>query len=43
VLRPVFTYACETWVLKESEINKLLAFERKILRNIFGPSKENDS
>jgi hypothetical protein len=39
VVRPVVTYACETWVLKESEINKLLVFERKI----FGPNKENDS
>jgi hypothetical protein len=24
----------ETWVLKESEINKLMAFERKIMRII---------
>jgi hypothetical protein len=43
VVRPVFTYACESWVLKESEINKLLVFKRKILRKIFGPNKENDS
>jgi hypothetical protein len=41
VVRPVVTYACETWVLKTSEIDKLLIFERKILRKIFGPSKEN--
>jgi hypothetical protein len=34
------TYASETWVLKESIIQKLLGFERKILR-IFGPMKEN--
>jgi hypothetical protein len=39
MVRPAVTYACKTWVLKESEINKLLVFERKI----FGPSKENDS
>jgi hypothetical protein len=43
VVRPVVTYACETWILKESEINKLLVFERKILRKIFDPRKENDS
>jgi hypothetical protein len=43
VVRPVVTYACETWVLKESEMNNLLFFERKIRRKIFGPSKENDS
>jgi hypothetical protein len=42
-VRPVVTYACETWILKESEINKLAVFERKILRKIFAPSKENDS
>jgi hypothetical protein len=38
VVRPVVTYACETWVMKKSEIDKLLVFEKKI----FGPSKEND-
>jgi hypothetical protein len=35
------TYASETWVLKETIIQKLLVFERKILRIIFGPTKEN--
>ena len=30
-----------TWVLKETIIQKLLVFERKILRRIFGPTKEN--
>jgi hypothetical protein len=35
------TYASETWVLKETIIQKLLVFERKILRKIFGPTKEN--
>jgi hypothetical protein len=34
------TYASETWVLKETIIQKLLVFERKILR-IFGPMEEN--
>ena len=29
------------WVLKETVIQKLLVFERKILRRIFGPTKEN--
>jgi hypothetical protein len=38
VMRPIVTYASETWVLKEA---KLLVFERKILRRIFGPTKEN--
>ena len=35
------TYASETWVLKETIFQKLLVFERKILRRIFGPTKEN--
>jgi hypothetical protein len=33
-------YACETWVLKESSIQKLMIYERKILRKIFGPTKD---
>jgi hypothetical protein len=35
------THASETWVLKESSIQKLLVFERKILRKIFGATREN--
>jgi len=41
VIRPIVTYASETWVLKETIIQKLLVYERKILRRIFGPTKEN--
>ena len=41
VIRPIVTYASETWVLKETIIQKLLVIERKILRRIFGPTKEN--
>jgi hypothetical protein len=37
VIRPIVTYTSETWVLKESIIQKLLVFERRI----FGPTKEN--
>jgi len=40
-MRPIVTYASETWVLKQNIIQKLLVFERKILRGIFGPTKEN--
>ena len=39
VIRPIVTYASETRVLKEAIIHKLLVFERKILRRIFGPTK----
>jgi hypothetical protein len=41
VIRPVVTHACETWTLKETIINRLMAFERKFLRKIFGPTNEN--
>jgi len=41
VIRPIVTHASQTWVLKETIIQKLLVFERKILRRIFGPTKEN--
>ena len=32
-----------TWVLNENIIQKLPVFERKILRGIFGPTKENQT
>ena len=41
VIRPIVTYAAETWVLTESSIQKLSVFERKILRKILGPTREN--
>ena len=40
VIRPIVTYSCETWILKETIINKLLVFKRKILRKIFGPKRK---
>jgi hypothetical protein len=41
VIIPIVTYSCEIWILKETIINKLLVFEMKILRKIFGPKNEN--
>ena len=35
-------YARETWVHKENLINKLMIFERKITRKIFGPTRIDD-
>ena len=40
VITPIVTYSCETWLLKETTINKLLVFERRILRKIFGPNNQ---
>jgi hypothetical protein len=42
VIRPIVTYACEAWGLKETIKNKLMVFERKVLRRVFGPTKERD-
>ena len=42
IIRPIVTYASEMRVLKEAIKNKLIVFERKALRKIFGPTKERD-
>ena len=42
IISPTVTYACEVLVLKETVKNKLMVFERKVLRKIFGPTKERD-
>jgi hypothetical protein len=42
MIRPVVTYASETWVLKENITQKLLRFGRKILRKMYGPVKSPD-
>jgi hypothetical protein len=42
LIRPIVTYASETWVLKENSTQKRMIFERKILRKIFGPTKESN-
>jgi hypothetical protein len=41
LIRPIVTYASEIWILKEAIIQKLLVFERKVLRRIFDFTKEN--
>ena len=42
LIHPTETYASETWVLKENMINKLMSFERKIMRKIFDPTRTDD-
>ena len=37
-----FEYPSETSVLKENMINKLMTFERKIMRKLFGPTRTDD-
>jgi hypothetical protein len=40
VIRLIIIYGCESWVLKESIIQRLSVFERKIIRKIFGSTKK---
>jgi hypothetical protein len=35
-LCPIVTYACETWSITKGDERKLIIFERKVLRNIYG-------
>jgi hypothetical protein len=42
LISPTVTFTCETWVLKENLINKLMIFERKITKKIFGPTRLDD-
>ena len=37
LIRPTVTHASETSVLKENMTNKLMIFERKLIRKIFDP------
>lgn len=37
MIRPVLIYGCETWAMTKNSENLINAFERKILRRIFGP------
>ena len=39
---PTVTYASKTWVFTGSMTNKLMVFERKIMRKIFGPTRTDD-
>jgi hypothetical protein len=42
VITPTVVYGCEKWVLKESVIQRLSVFERRIFRKIFGLTEENN-
>jgi len=42
LIRPTVTYATKTLVLRENMTNKLMIFERKIMRKIFGLTKTAD-
>jgi hypothetical protein len=37
LIKPVLVYGAETWVMSKADELRLGAFERKILRRIYGP------
>jgi hypothetical protein len=42
VILPVVLYGCETWSLTLREKHRLMVFENRLLRKIFGPKREED-
>ena len=42
IIRPTVTYGCETWTMTGTEQNRLLVFERMILRKIYGQTQDID-
>ena len=43
LIRPIATYACETWSLTKEMERVLLVFEHRILRRILGPVRDADT
>ena len=41
IIRPAVIYGAETWMLTSKIEKILMTWERKILRKIYGPTKEN--
>jgi len=37
----VDVYGCETWPLALREVRRLRVFEKRVLRRIFGPKKDD--
>jgi hypothetical protein len=42
VILSVVLYGCETWSLTLREEHRLGVFEKRVLRKIFGPKREED-
>ena len=40
IILPVVLYGCETWLLTLREEHRLRVFENRVLRRIFGPSRD---
>jgi hypothetical protein len=42
LIRPIVTYGCEAWTFTNRDEQCLRVFERRILRRIFGPVRDED-
>ena len=40
IILPVVLYGCETWSLTLREERRLMVFENRVLRRIFGPNRD---
>jgi hypothetical protein len=40
IILPVVLYGCETWSLTLREEHRLRVFEKRVLRRIFGPKRD---
>jgi hypothetical protein len=40
IILPVVLYGCETWSLTSREEQRLRVFENRVLRRIFGPTRD---
>jgi hypothetical protein len=40
IILPVVLYGCETWSLTLREEHRLMVFENRVLRRIFGPTRD---
>jgi hypothetical protein len=40
IILPVVLYGCETWSVTLREEHRLMVFENRVLRGIFGPKRD---
>jgi hypothetical protein len=40
IILPVVLYGCETWFVSLGEVHRLRVFEKRVLRRIFGPKRD---
>jgi hypothetical protein len=42
LISPVLTWASETWVLSTSGVKVIAVFEKKVLRSVYGPIRDDN-